>query len=136
MPAATGAGAGRRVCLPPGLIVRGDAKLLRIALDNLLGNAWKFSGNRSPARIEFGMREEAGERSIPSPTTAPVSTWLTPTSCSGLFSACTITRISRHRSRPGHGATHHPQARRPDLGTLGPGSGRQLPLHFAGEVAP
>ena len=45
----------------PGLAARGDAKLLRIALDNLLGNAWKFSGDRSPARIEFSMREEAGE---------------------------------------------------------------------------
>jgi PAS domain S-box-containing protein len=44
----------------PGLVVRGDAKLLRIALENLLGNAWKFTGARSDARIEFGRREENG----------------------------------------------------------------------------
>jgi PAS domain S-box-containing protein len=43
------------------LMVRGDARLLRIALDNLLGNAWKFSGQRDDARVEFGMRVENGE---------------------------------------------------------------------------
>ncbi len=38
-----------------GLRTHGDPKLLRIALENLLGNAWKFTGKRSGARIEFGM---------------------------------------------------------------------------------
>lgn len=37
-----------------GLEVWGDARLLRIVLDNLLGNAWKFTGKRDQARIEFG----------------------------------------------------------------------------------
>ncbi len=46
----------------PGLHAHGDAKLLRIAFDNLLGNAWKFTGGRSAARVEFGMHEEAGEK--------------------------------------------------------------------------
>jgi light-regulated signal transduction histidine kinase (bacteriophytochrome) len=32
----------------------GDPNLLRIALNNLLGNAWKFSANRERALIEFG----------------------------------------------------------------------------------
>ncbi len=39
------------------LSVEGDAWLLRIALENLLGNAWKFTGKSSPARIEFGIAE-------------------------------------------------------------------------------
>lgn len=43
------------------LMVHGDARLLRIALDNLLGNAWKFSGQRDAACVEFGMRVENGE---------------------------------------------------------------------------
>jgi light-regulated signal transduction histidine kinase (bacteriophytochrome) len=32
----------------------GDARLLQIALENLLGNAWKFTSTRPAARIEFG----------------------------------------------------------------------------------
>jgi len=38
----------------PGVIVRGDPRLLRIALENLLGNAWKFTSKEPNARIEFG----------------------------------------------------------------------------------
>jgi PAS domain S-box-containing protein len=33
---------------------RGDPSLVRLALDNLLRNSWKFSGKRAEARIEFG----------------------------------------------------------------------------------
>jgi PAS domain S-box-containing protein len=41
--------------------VYGDARLLRIALDNLLGNAWKYTSRRECARIEFGMQVAQGE---------------------------------------------------------------------------
>jgi PAS domain S-box-containing protein len=37
-----------------GLTVNGDARLLRVVLENLLGNAWKFTANTPAARIEFG----------------------------------------------------------------------------------
>ncbi len=37
-----------------GLSAHGDAGLLQVALENLLGNAWKYSGKRADARIEFG----------------------------------------------------------------------------------
>ena len=39
-----------------GMLVQGDAHLLRIALENLLSNAWKFTGQRPKARIEFGVQ--------------------------------------------------------------------------------
>jgi signal transduction histidine kinase len=38
-----------------GMYARGDVKLLRVALWNLLDNAWKFTANRPDAVIEFGM---------------------------------------------------------------------------------
>jgi signal transduction histidine kinase len=45
--------------IAPNLRVQGDAALLRIALENLLGNAWKFTCKRSFAVIEFF--EQPGE---------------------------------------------------------------------------
>ena len=43
-----------------GLVVKGDPHLLRLALVNLLGNAWKFTGRQACARIEFGLTQRNG----------------------------------------------------------------------------
>jgi signal transduction histidine kinase len=45
----------------PGVIVTGDGQLLRIALENLLENAWKFTGKQPDAKIEFGVTNASGE---------------------------------------------------------------------------
>jgi light-regulated signal transduction histidine kinase (bacteriophytochrome) len=47
--------------IAPGLIADGDARLLRVVLENLLNNAWKFTSNRVDSHIEFGviLHEEA-----------------------------------------------------------------------------
>ena len=45
-----------------GVKVNGDGGLLHIVLDNLIGNAWKFSENRQGTIIEFGVTEVKGER--------------------------------------------------------------------------
>jgi signal transduction histidine kinase len=42
------------LAVQPGLTAQGDARLLEIVFSNLLGNAWKFSGGRPLARVEFG----------------------------------------------------------------------------------
>jgi PAS domain S-box-containing protein len=39
----------------PELVADGDPRLLNLVFDNLLGNAWKFTGNKSNAEIEFGL---------------------------------------------------------------------------------
>ncbi len=49
------------------MIVSGDARLLRIALTNLLGNAWKYTSRTAEPVIEFGIideREKAGDRRL------------------------------------------------------------------------
>lgn len=45
------------VSITPDLVAKGDKHLLHIALYNLFSNAWKFSRNRSPAVIEFGVEK-------------------------------------------------------------------------------
>ncbi len=47
--------------IAPGLMDRGDARLLRVVFVNLLGNAWKFTRKHGNARIEFGMTEANGQ---------------------------------------------------------------------------
>jgi light-regulated signal transduction histidine kinase (bacteriophytochrome) len=44
----------------PETLANGDAPLLRALLENLLGNAWKFTGGRPSARIEFGTFRKDG----------------------------------------------------------------------------
>jgi PAS domain S-box-containing protein len=46
------------VVVGPNLRAEGDERLLRLVLDNLLGNAWKFTSQRTDARIEFGFTAE------------------------------------------------------------------------------
>lgn len=42
-----------------GIAASGDDQLLPIVLENLLGNAWKFTAQRASARIEFGAAPQA-----------------------------------------------------------------------------
>lgn len=50
--------------ITPGLMVRGDPALLRIAMQNLLANAWKFTSLKERTRIEFGARDVGGVRAF------------------------------------------------------------------------
>ncbi len=44
-----------------GLVAECDADLVKIVLDNLLGNAWKFTASKDHAVIEFGAIRQNGE---------------------------------------------------------------------------
>lgn len=46
--------------IEPGLVARGDARLLRSAIDNLVRNAWKFTSKQPQGRIEFGRMQHGG----------------------------------------------------------------------------
>jgi len=50
--------------IQPRLNANGDARLLEIALTNLLGNAFKFTGKTPQARIQFGQTEVEGRRAF------------------------------------------------------------------------
>jgi PAS domain S-box-containing protein len=50
-----------RFTAAPGLLARGDPSLLRLVLENLLGNAWKYTSRQAHARIEFGCRSDGAE---------------------------------------------------------------------------
>jgi PAS domain S-box-containing protein len=50
------------VWIEPGMILRTDGKFLKFALQNLIGNAWKYTGKVQNPRIEVGSVEIDGER--------------------------------------------------------------------------
>jgi PAS domain S-box-containing protein len=52
------------VDVAPGLRCVGDPALMRAAIENLLGNAWKYSSRVEHARIEVGAAESDGRRAF------------------------------------------------------------------------
>lgn len=49
------------IVIAPNLTAQGDEALLRIALENLINNAWKFTGKRAEGHIEFGSELHDGK---------------------------------------------------------------------------
>jgi light-regulated signal transduction histidine kinase (bacteriophytochrome) len=45
-----------------GVSAEGDPALLRVVMENLFGNAWKYTGKREMSIIEFGVTEIEGEQ--------------------------------------------------------------------------
>lgn len=49
------------VTIQPGMNANGDSRLMRAALENLIGNAWKFTGKTGTASIEIGAEQRDGQ---------------------------------------------------------------------------
>ena len=47
--------------IEPGVMANGDPRLVRVLLENLLGNAWKYTSRHPTAHIEFGRAYTEGE---------------------------------------------------------------------------
>ena len=52
------------VLIEPNVSAVGDKELLRVALQNLLGNAFKFTSQQPHASVQFGRTEHAGQAAI------------------------------------------------------------------------
>src|SRR5438093_1683542 len=50
--------------IAPGLEAQGDSRLLRVVLDNLLRNGWKYTGKQAQPRVEFTAEDENGGREV------------------------------------------------------------------------
>jgi PAS domain S-box-containing protein len=49
------------IVIADGMVATGDTGLFKVALENLLGNAWKFTGKCPDAKIEFGVAHQNGK---------------------------------------------------------------------------
>ena len=61
--------------IEPGLVAMGDPRTLRVVIENLLGNAWKYTARKDPAAITFDAVEEGGGEAL----------WTLSPECQGRF---------------------------------------------------
>jgi PAS domain S-box-containing protein len=50
--------------IAPNIVVGSDPRLMKVVLENLLNNAWKFTSKQEFARIEFGTKDDPAEGRI------------------------------------------------------------------------
>ena len=48
--------------IQPGLVVRADQQLMGVVIDNLINNAWKYTGHQKQGHISFGVLSQRGKK--------------------------------------------------------------------------
>jgi signal transduction histidine kinase len=104
--------------IEPGLAADGDRAMVRAVPQNLLGNAWKFTGKVPRAVIEFGaLPQDPGRRIFFVRDNGAGFDMKYVHKLFGAFQRLHSLRdFPRHRHRPGRGAAHRAAPRRPGLG--------------------
>ena len=117
-----------RLDVEPGLAAWGDPRLLRIALENLLGNAWKFTSKKPSAVVAVGRVEQAGGPAYFVRDDGAGFDMAHAGKLFAPFSGCIPSRSSGNRDRAGDGAAGHPPPRRAGVGQGRPDRGATF--HF------
>ena len=98
------------------LLVQADPRLIRVAMTNLLGNAWKFTAKRPAGRIEFGQTQDNGVRTFFVRDNGAGFDMAYADKLFGAFQRLHAgDRIPRHRHRAGDGPPRHYPSRRSSL---------------------
>ena len=114
--------------IQPALMADGDARLLEIALFNLLDNAVKFTGKQPQARIEFGEMDE-GKAFFVRDNGVGFDMAYAPKLFGAFQRLHKTIGVSRYRDRPCNCAAHYPPPRWTHMGRGEDGSRGYLLLH-------
>ncbi len=118
------------VKIRPGVVVTGDGQLLKIAMENLLQNAWKFTGKQAEPRIEFGVTQSLRRADLLHPRQrGRLRHDVRRPAVRPLSAAAFPAGVSRERHRARHGSTHHPPPWREGMGRRSGGAGSDVLLH-------
>ena len=108
-----------KVAIAPNMTANGDKNLLGLVLQNLLGNAWKYSSKTAEPRIEMGTVEHNGKQAY---FVRDNGVGFDMAYADKLFQPFQrlhkAYRICGDRNWAGHRATHHPSPWRRSLGGI------------------
>ena len=117
--------------IAPDLIVEADGRLVRILLDNLIGNAWKFTANVAAPRGRGSASELREDERVffVRDNGAGFDMQLRRSPVHAVSAAPQRPRVRRHRHRARDRAANRRASRRADLGRERTRQGRDILLH-------